>query len=505
MNEIILKIDNIDSEILGSLSETHLKGVERKLSFRPEGYAFSPAFNTWFFDKNDQRTRRKWDGWKRQFWSNKKRTYFPTGLISLVAEYCIENQIKYKILDQRIKPFPNLNLTFDEKFKFREYQNNIINIACERTRGIIRAATGSGKTAIGAGIIAKIGVSPALFLVTSIDLLEQAKDSFEEILTSENSKLKVGQIGGGVIDIKDVNICTIQTLVRAIGGKWDSNTKFDSDDTDDDTKIDKHKEDIKELLRTAKLSISDEIQRWRAETCQIVNKELKSAYYNYGVSATPYRDEGDDMLIQACFGKVISSITASELIRQGFLVRPKIKFIHIKGQKSKFKQWQSIYKEQVTENEYYNNIVANIANAYIKQDRTVLTLIQKIPHGKLLSHLTDSQLVYGKDSKNIRKEALDKLRQKKIKSICASQIFDEGIDVRVLDTVILAGQGKSKVRAMQRIGRICRPYTSPEGKVKTEATAIDPVIHQKYLLDHAKEREKMYRSEPEYDIEHIEL
>ena len=79
------------------------------------------------------------------------------------------------------------------------------------------------------------------------------------------------------------------------------------------------------------------------------------------------------------------------------------------------------------------------------------------------------------------------------------------MDVRALDTVILAGGGKSRVRAMQRIGRIMRPYTDPvTGQKKTTATAIDFCIHQKFLLAHSKQREKMYKTEPEFNIVHID-
>jgi superfamily II DNA or RNA helicase len=52
---------------------------------------------------------------------------------------------------------------------------------------------------------------------------------------------------------------------------------------------------------------------------------------------------------------------------------------------------------------------------------------------------------------------------------------------------------------MQRIGRILRPF---EGK--ETATAIDFRIHQKYLFEHSVQREKMYRTEEEYDIEEID-
>ncbi|KKM74074.1 hypothetical protein LCGC14_1404010, partial [marine sediment metagenome] len=350
-----------------------------------------------------------------------------------------------------------------------------------------------------AGIIARLKVSPFLFFVTSIDLLVQAKTELEKFLRIDGKPFTVGQIGGGVIDIRDINVVTVQTAVRALGHQWNAKTKFDSDDEDDKTPIAARAGDIKKLLHTAKGCVSDETHHWRANTCQLIARELYECYYAFGTSATPYRDEGDDLMIQACFGKKISEITASELIKKNWLIKPNIKFIHIKQPKSEYRQWQSIYKDQVVENEYYNGVIANIANAYIKEGRLILILVQQINHGKILEALIPgSKFLSGSSPKQKRIKTLNELRQRDISCIASTAIFDEGIDVRPLDTLILGGQGRSKVRAMQRIGRILRPC---EGK--TVATAIDFCLHQKYLKDHAKARMKMYRTEPEFDIEEV--
>jgi superfamily II DNA or RNA helicase len=86
----------------------------------------------------------------------------------------------------------------------------------------------------------------------------------------------------------------------------------------------------------------------------------------------------------------------------------------------------------------------------------------------------------------------------------ASTIFDEGIDVRPLDALILAGAGKSPTRALQRIGRVIRKYTYPDGREKTNAYVYDFWDHLPYLTDHALERLKMYQSEPEFVIKHLD-
>lgn len=503
---LTLQVANIYTDILGgeNLPESVWKDLRQALSFRPEGFQFSPQYRSFFFytDKNDNKvkTRRKWDGWTRQFWKNTKRTYFPTGLLSIVRQFLDDRQIAYQTQNVREKPEPNFNIELIDNYELRPYQLRVIKTACEKSRGIIHAATGSGKTSMGAGIIAELDVAPFMFFVTSIDLLTQAKESLEAILKHNGSRLSVGQIGGGIIDIQDVNVCTIQTAVRAFGKRWDQKYKLDDEDSDDKTPIEKYRNEIQSVIRSAKGSISDEVQHWKASTCQLVAKELKSAYFTFGLSATPFRNEGDDLLIQACFGKKIAEITASELIREGYLMKPDIKMVHVRGDTSSYKQWQSIYKEQVVENESYNAMVANIANAYIQQGRYVLVLIKHINHGEMLSSMIPgSVFLSGQSPKKKREAGIKNLRNKYISCIISSVIFDEGVDIRSLDTVILAGQGKSKTRAMQRIGRIIRPY---EGK--TKATAIDFCIHQKYLKKHAIEREKMYRTEPEFVVEDID-
>ena len=477
----------------------HWKRIERKLSFRPQGYQFTPLFNRWTRTDSGVKVRRIWDGWKKQLWRGKKRTYFPTGLISLVQEYLQQNSVEFKTQDIRIKPSPNINIEDSGAFPFRDYQSEIINEACTRSRGIIQAATGSGKTIIASGIISHLKVYPFLFFVTSIDLLTQAKESLEEALLFNGKRLQVGQIGGGIIDIRDINVITIQTAVRAIGKEWNKKYRFDDDDLDDKTPIEEHREEIQKLLRTAKGSICDEVQHWRAETCQLVARELKEAYYTFGMSATPYRDEGDDMMIQACFGKKCAEITASELIQKKWLIKPDIKMVHLKWEKSIYKTWAEVYKDQITEHRRYNETIARIANAYIENGRLVLILIRQIKHGKILADLIPGSIfLSGASPKKKREKGINDLREKTISCIISTVIFDEGIDIKPLDTVILAGGGKSKTRAMQRIGRIIRPF---EGKKK--ATAIDFFVHQKFLDKHSKARQKMYQSEPEYNVEDI--
>lgn len=443
---LTFKIGNIETDIIGYTDfagfDSEYLALRKKMSFRPEGYLFSPMFK-----------KHKWDGWKRLIWKNTKRCYFPTGLFSIAKQHFKERNIPVKIIDSRIKPEKNLFLDFNYKdFPPREYQQRGIDSCLDVTkggRGIIWFPTGSGKTIMSAGIIKGYGVAPFLFLVTSIDLLEQTAERLSETLLKNGYPAKIGKVGGGIVDIQDITVMTVQTAVRVLGKKY---IKFDSESKDDKTDltlIQEHKEEILSLMRNAKGVLADECQHWRADICQLVTNNLKSAYYRIAVSATPYRDNGDDLLVQSCFGKTICEIKASELIKTGFLVKPHIHFIHINPKPSQFKNWQNIYKEQVVENDYYNTLIANIAEEYISAERLVLVLVQQIEHGKTLENtITGGVFVNGASPKNERLTALKRLKNRQIRCIISTSLpYEE----------VLLVKDKGIIKQIE-IGDLCNNY-----------------------------------------------
>src|SRR5690606_21334147 len=90
----------------------------------------------------------------------------------------------------------------------------------------------------------------------------------------------------------------------------------------------------------------------------------------------------------------------------------------------------------------------------------------------------------------IREKIKNDLEEGKIKCIVASRIFDIGLNLPILSGLIIASAGKSSVRALQRIGRVIRPYPG-----KRFAAVIDFADQAPYLLDHAKRRKEIYETE----------
>lgn len=571
----------------------------------------------------------------------KDGVHFPTGVYSRALDFFRAYAVPVKTIDDRVVVKTNvLDIKTSNDFSARLYQAETINKAVKQQRGIIRAATGSGKTAMGAGIISALSISPFIFYVTSQDLLNQAKEEFEKFLTMNGKPLEVGVIGGGKCDIRDINIMTVQTAVRALGEKYQ---KFDDEDEAEDASLKDKYDIIANLIHEAKGIIADECvagdslvtirnfgqkrmdelknfvgqdilsfdgsnvvwkkithyfdqgkkevfkielesgefiectgnhpimtqdgwkeasnliltdkilycanvnvedlqanyvdiktiskngiknvyditvedthcffsnnilvhncHHWASTTCQIISDHSYNARFKYAMSATPFRDMGDDLLIDACFGKVISDINASFLIREKILVKPTIYFVHTKKKQidEDESDYPTIYKECIVLNEERNLIIANLTQSFMKEGRQILILIKNIEHGELLQSLIPgSVFISGRDGGKKRKAHLEDMRLKKNQVCIASSIFDEGVDVKALDTLILAGSGKSQTRALQRIGRVIRSYQDPvTGVVKKDAYVVDFHDNVKYLLSHSKARRRIYETEPEFVI-----
>jgi len=508
-DKIVLKIDHNTTYVQGRMESHIYDQFKKELGYRPEN-AFWMIQNNAAKAEDHEEWKKDWDGtisavcWNAQFCHchiKKKGLHFHTGLLTKAVDFFIANGVAFQRIDCRKLTAKTDNYSMSPEFEHRDYQKEIIDKVVGVagggiSRGIIKCATGGGKTGIACGIIAGIGVTPTIFYVPSIDLLKQAKDEIERFIWKKGLPIKVGMVGGGQKDIKEITVMTIQTAVRALGGVW---VKYDEEDvTKDDTDINDVKEDVRKLIANCRLMICDEVQHWAAETCQIISDSSSLCHYRFGMSATPWRDKGDDILIDACFGRCIADISASFLIKRGYLIKPTILFSKINNMRGLRKTtYANIYKQAIVENEARNAQIVLMANSYYQAGRKILILVKQIAHGKLLEKLIpDSIFMHGSTGKRKRQKHLDIMRQGLPQITIASVIFDEGIDCKPLDTLILAGGGKSPTRALQRIGRILRPYPN-----KQKAIAVDFMDNCKYMQAHSNKRASIYETEEEFIIE----
>ena len=415
---------------------------------------------------------------------NPQNDMFYTGLVPRVVQILKEQQLSYQINDMRVKPTKaNANFKIQKPFALRDYQQTITNNAS--TREIIQAATGAGKTFIMANLIAKYNVKPVLVIAPKVSLAVQIKEEFEKFLG-----VRVCLLGGGHnITFGDIIVSTPQSCPPNV--------------------IDK-----------ANMILFDESHNIPSNTIFSIASRAKNAYYRFGVSATPWRDDGADLAIEAVLNirKPNLSIIASDLINKGKLTPCTINFIQMSKQISWQGSYAKTYDYVITNNTERNNKIASLALELYNKKKTQLILIKKISHGqKILNKLKNVipyeemldynveankwytigsiEFLSGEDDLHRRNAILQAVRNGFCKILIASTIADEGLDLPILDSLILAGAGKSSTRAFQRIGRVLRLYKNKKEAIVYDFLDNNPTFYKQALL-----RKTLYETEPLWKI-----
>lgn len=407
---------------------------------RPEGFQYMPSYKA-----------KHWDGYIKLF----SRSRFPSGLVRTVIDtitnegYKVEATLKYPLLEcQEVTASTLAGITL------RDYQIEAANLLLQKTRGIARMATSSGKTEVMASMLKSIPAK-AVVLTTKVDLLYQTAERLS-LRLEEN----VGRIGDGLREVERVTVATIQTL---------SNSSY------------------RKLVSEVGIVVFDECHHVPSKTSQEVMLGI-NASYRYGFSGTPL-DNGDlnDLLLIGATGSVVYDLPAAELIGMGMAAKPVIE-MHQLDLGSLPVDYQEQYTEVVM-HPNRNMKILDILESYTYD--SALVLVERLEHGQLLSSMLP-RAVYANGSMDSasRQDALDFLRRGNRATVIATPIFDEGVDVPAVDLVIMAGAGKSAIRLMQRIGRGMRPKADGRGLI-----IIDFIDSGKYLLKQSYERAKFYESE----------
>lgn len=479
-------VNNINCQIEGLEDRDVYQKLDSALSYFVQGYQFTKAFRDGWWNSKKKKWER-WDGKNHLF----EKMKFKTGLLPRVTQILKGAGIKYEIDDRR-KEVKFKSKIKTKNIESRPYQDRVLQACLKHKGGIVSSATGSGKSIMITRLIAETNVKTMVYVI-GVDLLYQMKETFEKFLGT-----KVGIIGDGQADVRKINVCSVWTAASALGKKYES---FDDEDKAKKERFDdKNKEKIVKAIKASEMNIFDECQFLATQTLQAINSASKSAYYKYGFSGTPFRDDGADLLLEAVCGNTIVEVTPSELIKDGWLVPPTIHLINVPEYKGKLSSvYPSIYKEYIVENDVRNDKIIKSAMKLTKSGRKVLILVKNIKHGEILLSKFDRDLVIyfvkGDVSSDERNQVRQEFLDGDIDIIIATVVYDQGVDLPNLDALILAGSGKSSTRALQRIGRVIRP-----NKGKKDAIVVDFIDNAKYLLNHTAKRVEIYRKESGFKI-----
>jgi superfamily II DNA or RNA helicase len=478
--EIDIHVENIMSRIVGMLPpEVHLT-LREDLSYVVSGSIFSE------YSKQGM-----WDGTKNLF--NSKTQQFPTGLLRRAVVSLSKCGYSVNVIDKRKKPvgFPLVlkNVTL------RDYQIECVQELVSKTRGLLMAGTGSGKTICLAAVIAQLGVNTLVIVPTS-GLLHQTAERLSNMLGIE-----VGMIGDSNKNIGKVTVATFQSLTTSDDCK---KRKFDSTSGKWKTVKDKKiviREDLKEYFQSVECIITDEAHHLVSSSIQRVYDACPNAYYRYGCSATPFSDRDEDVLTEAATGRVLKEYTASFLIREGWLSTPTIHLVPFKQERGgSSTKYADLYNEKIINNTRRNKLLYDIISYRADLGDSVLVSVRYLEHGRILYDMLHEK--YGDDvvfvnSKMTTKklnDTLQKLSNKELKICIGTSLVNEGVNLPSLNTLVLAGTPKSKIATMQLVGRVLR-------KTDTKSTVDVYDIQDynaKYFTSASKERFDIYSSESEF-------
>jgi superfamily II DNA or RNA helicase len=438
-----------------------LRMLDRELSFKVQGAEHTKVYKLG-----------KWDGVRKIM---SRDLTFPYGLLERVKSFYSEHNKVVDVESRRPLKSPSESIGIYNRLVAMDkepygYQIDTANITKDQDCGIIRVATGGGKSLIATLMIAQFGKSAIIYVIGK-DLLHQMHKFLTDVFETD-----IGIVGDGLCEIKDINVVSVWAAI--------DHSKY---------------VDIIKMMKSVKVHIFDECHLAACDTIQEISRNIRPEHL-YGMSASPWRDDNADILIESIFGSKIVDIPASFLIENDFLVQPLIRFIKLTQKRyPKATKYPSVYKDYIIDNAERNGHIITGANRLVEQGYQTLVLYSRIAHGKYLhkeiSKSMPCLLLSGKDSSKVRDEAKVKLEAGDINCIVASTIFDIGVDLPSLSGLIIAGGGKSSVRALQRIGRVIRKYPG-----KRYAAILDFLDQARYLKSHSEVRHKIYASERGFDV-----
>ena len=133
----------------------------------------------------------------------------PRGAMARVRSTLKRAGVAFKVIDARVEGAPLLRPIEYVGHEPRQYQRGAALAAIEKEQGIIRAATGSGKTTTALYLSSLIGLNTLIVLPT-VKLMHQTQEVARELLDVSGDRL--GIIHAGKKKLRPVTVATQQTL-----------------------------------------------------------------------------------------------------------------------------------------------------------------------------------------------------------------------------------------------------------------------------------------------------
>lgn len=330
-----------------------------------------------------------------------------------------------------LKPFP-----YQEEILEKLQSERVVH---NRFRNLIVAATGTGKTIISSFDYKQFkNIHPRarlLFVAHRKEILEQAQNTFQHVLRNAN-------FGDLWVDGEEPNsyeyvFASIQTLTNRINQLTLSEDFFD-------------------------YIIIDEVHHIAASSYRPILDKFRPSVL-LGLTATPERGDGEDILKDFC-GVIAAEIRLPEALNrkllspfQYFALSDKVDLSKLSWKNGKYEinELTKLYTEddrRVSDiltncEKYLTDIHDVIALGFcVSQDHARYMAEKFSMAGLKADYLTS-------DSSGNRTELRQRLRNKEINYLFVRDIFNEGVDIPEIDTVLFLRPTESLTIFLQQLGR----------------------------------------------------
>ena len=485
---MVLKVAHHDEVYVKVTGE---KSYEQELSdyftFKVPGYKFMPAYRN-----------KMWDGNIRLF--NRRSHTLYAGLIPYIKQFCEDREYDVDvdpILEQTdefsIKDAKDFIKELSPTMEPRDYQLDAF-VKCVRSkRRLVLSPTASGKSFI-IYLLTRWYESKTLVIVPTISLVNQMAKDFEDY----GYKEQIHRISAGAEKYTENNI-TVST--------WQSIHRMP-----------------KQYFDQFDVVIGDEAHLYKAKSLTSILEKLTDCKYRFGFTGTLDGTHTHKLVLEGLFGSVYNNITTKELIDKEHLAQFKIKALILKYTEATRKMLrQATYRDEIDflmACPERNNFIQQLALSL--EGNTLLLFTQVEKHGKLLFDLIENKaekerkifFVYGGTDADTR-ESVRAITEKEENAIIVASYgtFSTGINIKRLHNIVFTSPTKSRIRALQSIGRGLRKGGGDEEagiEGKEQATLFDIAddltwkARVNYTLKHFIERMKYYTSEKfEYKVYNI--
>lgn len=415
---------------------------------------------------------------------NPTMAILPIGFKQQLESWLKAKKAKYKIYDSRslhnieIDDEDIANILYNENndIVLYDYQIDAVKAMLDSPNGMIKAATGAGKTEVMMSLI-KILKVKTLVLFKKVDLAHQTM-----------KRMKKANIDAGIVQGKNIDEDHDVVMATVQSGHKLKSTDY-------------------------RMVIVDEAHNARSKSYQdLLRSNIFT--YRYGFSATPWvKDKYKNSLVTAWLGGTIYEIEPEILIKMGKLADPTVYITEIdkvvieKNGKDYPKhindyQWQAAEKNGIMNNVYRNNKIKEIVE---QLDGQVLVLVKYIDHGKALQDLlSGSVFIYGDTDVKDRQLVMEKFEKGEDFVLIASTILDEGVDLKNINHIVMAGGGISYIKIMQRIGRGMRILKDKNGNViKNKVNIYDFLDMTNHILERHSNNRIRIAQKAKYKVKYI--